>query len=229
MFYGNAFIRAAVVVFAGLSCLMSSPVEANDNFECGDGGGGSADIQAWQASIDFDGNLNVLALLCDSVDESIKYRLHIDHTSPYFDEVENCSTTSDDGMKLHRGKTTGPPGLIEVSDLIGTDDLLTFSVNMLDFPGVLRNDTINVWLDTQYKGIRDRVPDTDGSDGCSKPEVVGEAIPLTVPCVATLTIDGDGMEFNAVEALFTPPLSDFGGQISGELAWIGLGGTAMCS
>ena len=220
----NHFRITALLLITSMATILCSPATANDDFQCGDGGGGSADIFAWAAEIDADQNLVVDVILCDSVDEKIKYRLHIDHSALFFDEVDDCSTTSDDTMKLHRGRTTGPSGTIEILDIdiFGEDTWLQFTVNMADLsPDIVADDMLYVWLDTQNKGIADRAPDTDGSDGCSKPEVGGEALPLVVPCDGLVTLNNDGTEYNAAEGSFTPPL---GGGVTGDLAWIGLGG-----
>jgi len=211
---------------AFMAMILSGPAEANDDFQCGDGGGGSADIFVWAATIDFNQNLLVQVAFCDVVDPSVKYRLHIDHTSPFFDDVNSCSTTSDDTMKRHRGRNTGP-GNIEVSTFFAADDGLTYTVNIADLsPDIMGDDTLYVWLDTQKKGIQDRAPDTNGEDGCSKPEVGGEASPVVVNCVGSLTLNNNGTVYKAIEGNFTPPLSDLGGDITGDMAWIGKGGVA---
>ena len=81
-----------LLLMACMAVILCGPVSAqdNDNFNCGDGGGGSADIFAWAAFFNANQDLVVQVVLCDSVDESIKYRLHIDHTAPFFDEVDKA-------------------------------------------------------------------------------------------------------------------------------------------
>ena len=41
-------------------------------------------------------------------------------------------------------------------------------------------DTIFVWADAHFKGIQDRAPDTDDTNGCAKPEVAGEFVELVL-------------------------------------------------
>ena len=38
-----------------------------------------------------------------------------------------------------------------------------------------------IWVDTQFRGINDRAPDTlTNGDTCSKPQVIGEVLDLTL-------------------------------------------------
>jgi hypothetical protein len=52
-----------------------------------------------------------------------------------------------------------------------------------------------IWADTQNKGIQDRDPDTYGDNGCSKPEMVGEFIELTLTAPCTVNADCGPLEF----------------------------------
>jgi Protein of unknown function (DUF1554) len=45
-------------------------------------------------------------------------------------------------------------------------------------PALTAGDTVFIWADTQLKGIVDRAPNTDASDGCADPEVPAEVLAL---------------------------------------------------
>ena len=122
---------------------------------------------------------------CGEVDARVKYRVHFDHTAPFFydadrngdqvvDDLDVCYTTSDDGMMQKDGKATGP-GAIDDS----LTDKLVYEVliDELNPDG----DRVYIWVDAQYKGIKDRVPDTqelEPDDTCSKPENETEVLTL---------------------------------------------------
>jgi hypothetical protein len=171
--------------------------------DCGDGGSVAArDVKS--VTVSSDGTtITVVVVLCDGVNRHTKYRLHIDHKHWDFPNTTGpdtldpnpagknypCETSSDDTIKLHNRKTTGAEGstdgLVDITTTTITDDTLTFEVDYIDLVDdngdpVLSTDTVYLWVDTQYKGIRDRVPDTDvdGEDGCSKPKNICEVIEL---------------------------------------------------
>jgi hypothetical protein len=88
-------------------------------------------------------------------------------------------------MKLHRNKTTGPGEITTAQVDIGNGDLrwvLTYVVGYdeLDKNGAVlqAGDTVLIWVDTQYKGIQDRAPDTVSP--CSKPQSLGEVVEITL-------------------------------------------------
>ena len=83
---------------------------------------------------------------------------------------------------IHRAdvkhKVTGP-GTITASGStieywVDYDELIKFKEGGGGDP-LAAGDDILVWVDTQYKGIRDRAPDTDG-DPCAKPDELSETI-----------------------------------------------------
>ena len=137
----------------------------------------------------------------------VKYRLHIDHKDPGDDAYDSdhsfipddedteddCETSSDDGVKfrVHKngtGKVYGPGDV----DYTSAPDVLIFTV---PYDGLSNNNTsghvdpgntVHLWMDTQYKQICDRVPDTsvESEDPeCAKPEIPDEVltIKLDVP------------------------------------------------
>lgn len=131
-------------------------------------------------------DITVEMALCADADNKTKYRVHFDHTVPfapdpdrngdgYITEDDFCVTTSDDTM-MHRGNKDTGPGLIRVEGSV-----LKYTVHIAELnPQLDTGDTILVWADTQYKGIKDRAPDTNDSDGCGKPEVAAEYIELVL-------------------------------------------------
>lgn len=122
---------------------------------------------------------------CGEVDAQVKYRVHFDHTAPFFDDADRngdlvvddldaCYTTSDDGMMQKDWEATGPGAI----DYTLTDKLVyEVLIDELDPDG----DHVHIWVDAQYKGITDRVPDTQElgpDDTCSKPEDETEVLTL---------------------------------------------------
>ncbi len=136
--------------------------------------------------------ITVTVELCGSFNNNTKYRVHFDYKDSNGDLLtgfigpnnEECATpegtTSDDTIKLHRGKTTGP----EENDVDASGTTLTFEVLYEDLvvngTTLQSGDTVYIWVDTQYKGIQDRAPSTDCTDGCSKPQECDEVIEHTL-------------------------------------------------
>ena len=130
----------------------------------------------------------------------VKYRLHIDHKSPvgarYADDhvftmddevdLDDCETSDDDGVmyRVHKngtGKVYGP-GTVDDTTF---SDVLVFTVpyaGLLDDQetpvAVATDDVVHLWVDVQQKGICDRAPNTDDTDGCAKPEIPDEVISI---------------------------------------------------
>ncbi len=44
--------------------------------------------------------------------------------------------------------------------------------------GVFPGDDVEVWADTEMKGIADRAPNTNGDDGCAKPQEEEELLSI---------------------------------------------------
>ena len=42
--------------------------------------------------------------------------------------------------------------------------------------GVFAGDDIEIWADIQSNGVADRAPDTNGGDGCAKPQEEAEVL-----------------------------------------------------
>ena len=138
--------------------------------------------------------ITVVVTLCGNIVQGTKYRVHFDYADPLFsvsgttgdrngdtviDGNDFCATTSDDTMMLVRrgggDKITGPS---TTADPIDPDtNVLTYTVKYSDL-NVLAGNTVAIWVDTQNKGIVDRAPNTDDSDGCSKPENENEVIEI---------------------------------------------------
>lgn len=181
----HRLVNRSVMALLALLALPGVALAAAES--CGDGGGGSQDIGALTASFDqASGDILVELTLCAAPDETTKYRVHFDHTAPFAPDADRngdgfvnagdfCVTTSDDGM-MHRAKKDNGPGVIEVDGSV-----LRYTVNVVELnPDLTDGDTVLVWADTQNRGIKDRAPDTNASDGCDEPEVAGEYIELAL-------------------------------------------------
>ncbi len=59
----------------------------------------------------------------------------------------------------------------------GINTLFRVGVDELD-PFLGLGDTVLIWTDTRFKNVTDRAPNTESGDGCPKPEVAIEVIPL---------------------------------------------------
>jgi type 1 fimbria pilin len=150
--------------------------------------------------------IKVEVILCASSVDSTKYRVHFDYKDASGnllsgfdgpDEAEcgtRAGTTSDDTIKLHRTRTTGPEenGTVTGS---GTTTLvfevayedLEVNASAGNLGGFLEaGDIVYIWVDTHHKGIQDRAPNTDTNgttDTCSKPQDCGEVIEHTLSAV----------------------------------------------
>ena len=123
------------------------------------------------------------AVLCDDSDNKAKYRVHFDTQAPLFYQGADCETTSDD-TAMYRprsaaendGRFTGPDAAVTVMK----DDLLVW---IFDYEalGVIEGDYMGVWLDIHKKGIQDRAPNTDDTDGCAKPRDMFEVLNIMIP------------------------------------------------
>lgn len=129
------------------------------------------------------GQCLVAALLCDDSDNRAKYRVHFDSQAPYFYQGADCETTSDD-TAMYR------PRSADENDgrFTGPDAAMTFMKNDVmiwefDYEalGVNEGDYVAVWLDIHKKGIQDRAPDTDDTDGCAKPRDMYEVLNIMIP------------------------------------------------
>ena len=187
---------AGVLVLATFGFVGTSNANVSVNDGCDIGAANEAlDIDTLSATFDTINDLIIVEMvLCGNTDgdPKNKYRVHFDHTAPLFhdadrnsdqvvDENDFCATTSDDTM-MHRSKKDTGPGMIS-SDT----NRLTFTVPVNDLnPALLIGDTVYIWADTHGKKVGDRAPNTEGGDGCSKPEVETEVLALTLePACAT--------------------------------------------
>ncbi len=173
------WVMVSEIDFAG-----SPQISELDTCDLGSGNEG-ADVN-W-ISVSSDGEtISVLVKFCGELDPRVKARVHFDYTDqavadgnndPDTDTIVDCQTSSDDGMKLGpRGKETGP-GVISPSG-----DTILFEVN---YDELTKNsvvlgggDNVLIWVDTQFKGIIDRAPNTQ--EPCSKPQGLGEVIDHTL-------------------------------------------------
>ena len=184
---------AAILAMFGFA---NPSVAVTDADGCADASPNSVDIDVLSATSD-GADITVTMLLCAVPVTGAKYRVHFDYddgnglatnvtrtagscaiTAP----VTNAKgTTSDDtamrAIRPNGTKDTGP-GTIGVAV-----NLLTYTVPYTDLSvgGVVQTgDTVLIWADTHKKGIKDRSPDTDGTDGCSKPTGSGEVLEITL-------------------------------------------------
>ncbi len=157
---------------------------------CGDAGGRGNDIKKITASSDGT-NIIVIVELCVNAEVNTKYSIRIDHKDPndldndiemnepdtLINNNKGCLETFD-STKIHWiyqpiEENTGT-GII---DLIG--NVLTYTVTYKEL-GLSSGDKVLLWVETSYLGIHERVPNTDSTDGCSKPELPKEVISLTL-------------------------------------------------
>jgi hypothetical protein len=154
-----------------------------ENDGCDVGGGGN-DIDTVEA--DSDGTSIFVHLnLCAAIDDKVIYRIHFDYTDQ-FDGFGNnnpdtptnagCVTTSDDTMMLRGNRETGPGEITTDTNMIWYE---------VDYDELAKNgvilgsgDQVLIWADSQYKSINDRAPNTQ--EPCSKPQVIGEVMDLTL-------------------------------------------------
>lgn len=166
---------------------LTGDVSEDDGCDVGIGGN---DVDTVLASSD-GASIFVDLTMCAAIDPKVKYRVHFDYTdqtnqdaddtdeAPDTPDNTDCQTTSDDMMMRRGNKDTGP-GMI-TSD---TDMVLWYEV---DYAELTQNgaslgpgDQLLIWVDTQFKGINDRAPNTESGDTCSKPQVIGEVLNLTL-------------------------------------------------
>lgn len=163
-------------------------VEVSD--PCGDAGGRGNDIKKITATSDGTDILITVELCANAMDYT-KYFIRIDYKDPndldndfeknepdtLIDNNQRCLTTSDatkmHGMHRQIDKDSGP-GTI---DLVG--NVLTYAVSYAEL-GLTSGDDVLFWVETRYIGIHERAPNTDSTDGCSKPEFSDEVILLTL-------------------------------------------------
>jgi hypothetical protein len=91
------------------------------------------------------------------------------------DANDVCATTSDRGMMRTGTKNTGP-GTITVDGFTLSYEVSLAALN----PALTVGDTVYIWADTQARGIVDRAPNTDASDGCADPEEDTEVLTLSL-------------------------------------------------
>jgi hypothetical protein len=155
-----------------------------------------ADIDILSVSYDEE-SITVCAKLCSAEEgcmPGMKYRFHLDYdpANGMASELEgrnedSCKmtllgnltgTTSDDTISFVCGKNginpkrvTGPAEFCTPVDANGEFCCMVpiYDLVRQDGTGIEECDPIDIWIDTQKKGIHDRAPDTYGEDGCSKP------------------------------------------------------------
>ena len=177
-------VLVLAVVFS--FCLTVMAVEVSDS--CGDAGGGGNDIKKIAAMSDGT-DITLTVELCDNTLDYTKYYIYIDYKDPndldndfktnepdtLIDNNLNCLTTSDvtkmHGIHKQINKYTGP-GIIDL-----VDNILTYTVSYAEL-GLTSGDNILLWVATNYIGIHERVPNTDGTDGCTKHQFPKEVISL---------------------------------------------------
>lgn len=169
-------------------CTLVKAVEVSDT--CGDAGGGGNDIKKVTAASD--GTDIMLTIeLCANAVAYTKYFVYIDYRDPndldndfetnepdtLLDNNLSCLITSDvtkmHGIHKQINKDTGP-GIIGL-----VDNILTYTVSYAEL-GLTSGDDVLLWVETNYVGIHEHVPNTDSTDGCSKHQFPEEVISLTL-------------------------------------------------
>lgn len=187
---GTGILLRALAALPLLLVAATAPAQSVNNDGCGDGGGGSADIEKLSALYNFAADqFEVKLTTCGPVDPAIKYRVRFDHVvnqeeypkgsgtlvdatlssgNPY------CLAVSDDQMMLHK-KAAGP-GTITVGDRTITFTVKRSELSSAVPPGRL----VRIWAETQDKKRVDRAPDTDATDRCADPQYLTEVLQQTV-------------------------------------------------
>ncbi len=160
---------------------------AIENDGCDVGGGGN-DVDTVEAYSDGT-TIFVHLTLCNDIESGVKYRVHFDYTDQTDldedatdeapdtpDSDETCQTTSDDTMMRRGTRETGPGIITEDTDMLWYEvDYDELTKNGFD---LVSGDQVLIWVDTQFRGINDRAPNTQ--EPCSKPQTLGEVIDLTL-------------------------------------------------
>lgn len=184
-------ISVLVFTAAFSSSVTVKAVEVSD--PCGDAGGGGNDIKKVKATSDGT-DINLTIEFCANIVGYTKYSIYIDYKDP--NDLDNdfetnepdtlisnnsgCLATSDvikmHGIHKQINKDTGP-GII---DLDG--NILTYNVPYSEL-GVTSGNDILLWVTTNYIGIHERAPNTNGIDGCTERQFPEEVISLTLKAV----------------------------------------------
>jgi hypothetical protein len=181
---------------------------------------GRADVEILSVSYAED-SITVCAKLCGAslgCVPGMKYRAHLDYdvANGMASELDgrdddSCAistignptgTTSDDTISFVCGRdgvnprrVTGPAEFCTPVDAEGEFCCLVSVLDLVRQDGTIVEECnpIDIWIDTQKKGIQDRAPDTDGEDGCSKPtgpeEVLLGVFDYTPPELADVPAD----------------------------------------
>lgn len=150
--------------------------------ECGDASPGGADISALSITSRADpsgrdGVITVAVILCAAPIGGASYRVHFDYKDDLASQRNPSCVDASDATMVHAPGPDGPgdtgPGTVRVD---GT--WIIYSVRYKDLD-LIAGEDLEVWADTRTKdGIADRVPDTDGRDGCSKPQSQWEVLSI---------------------------------------------------
>jgi hypothetical protein len=185
----SALARVAVATALLVTAAAALAQTVNDG--CGDAGGGGGDVDRVSAS--FDPVLDEMVVnvrTCGPVSPTTKYRLRIDHyvnqeqypagSGIFIDAIlsdgnPHCLDVADLQAMWNRKKGVGP-GSVSVSG-----NTLEFRVKPAEFqPPVPSGRSVRLWVEAQTKGLVDRAPNTNASDGCAAPQYLGEATTVTV-------------------------------------------------
>jgi hypothetical protein len=193
----NKLVTLAAVAALALVALVSPAAAyhgAVDVDECGDAPTNGADILAF--SVDSkgtsgeDGWITAAMALCGVPVKGAKYRVHFDYKNEFASARNEACRTTSDTIVIHTGgaaeaKNGGPAAIkIDKTTLTHSTDTgtvtqerytIVFKVRYKDL-GVFAGDDVEVWADIQSNGIADRVPNTNGDDGCAKPQEEAEVL-----------------------------------------------------
>lgn len=186
---------AALAMFA-----LASPATAyhatGDIDGCGDAPTKGTDISSLNVSSKAvsgeDGVITVEMNLCGAPVKGAKYRVHFDYKGEFASSRNEACKTLSDTIGIHSGGSAasknGSPVIINLDKASmsysrdsGTVTVekysIVFRVRYQDL-GVFSGDDMEIWADIQSDGVADRAPNTDGSDGCAKPQDGDEVLAI---------------------------------------------------
>jgi len=174
---GSLFLLCSIVFGLATSSAAAFDPTAFISDGCMDASPESVDINTL-AAVSGGGEIIVTMVLCDTPASRTQYRVHLDYIPPFASGNAICETTSDDtpkrALRPNGMKDTGPGTITLEADGLTLTYVLTYAEL-----GLSGGADVEIWADTQQRGIADRAP--NNTDSCSKPSAVPEVLQITLP------------------------------------------------